>query len=139
MVRRSISPRVSVLSLRNTSMHRGGLICARLRAETDGEAIPAIDCDDRECQVHQFLFAEILAHLLVEFIRDVVIRNQCHTLCPREGRTLAFRVVRGFAPRIEAVETLLALASNSRIFPVHIETKSAPIELRSTQPDQFEQ
>ena len=30
---------------------------------------------NRQGQIDQFLFAELLAHLLIQFVRDVIVRN----------------------------------------------------------------
>ena len=44
-----------------------------------------------------------------------------------------------FAPRVEAVETLFALAVRARILAVHVQTNRATVDLRRTHQDQVKQ
>ena len=46
-----------------------GLVGAWERAETDAETVPAVDGDNGQGEMHQFLFAKLLAGLLVDIIQ----------------------------------------------------------------------
>jgi len=51
------------------------LVGAGLRAEADGQAIPTVDSDNSHTQIHQFLIAEVLTHLVVNLVWNVAVSN----------------------------------------------------------------
>jgi hypothetical protein len=65
------------------------LILTRHRAQADGNAIPSIDGGDGQRQIHQLLFIEMLADLLVHFVRRVVVGNKGQCVRPGEGGPFA--------------------------------------------------
>src|SRR4029077_16181210 len=52
---------------------------------------------------------------------------------------LPLRVVRGLAPRLEAVEPLLRLAIRARILAVHVQTIGATFDVLCAHPNEVEQ
>src|SRR5947209_467002 len=119
----SVRTRVSILALPR-------LIGTRFGAQANGEAIPAVNRNQGEGQIRQFGLIEMLAYLLVQLIWNMVLGNKCDSFRPRQGCALPFRVVRGLAPGHQAIEALLAFAPRAGIFPVHIDTVGAAVDLR---------
>ena len=58
---------------------------------------------------------------------------------PGEGGSLTFREVGGFAPCDKGIETLLRFATRPRGLRVQVDSVGAPIELRGTNFDEFDQ
>jgi len=71
------------------------------RAESDVEAIRAVDRHDRQCQIHQFLLAELSAGLVINVIRHMAFGYAREGLAPGEGRALTIAVEGRLTPGIE--------------------------------------
>src|SRR5579862_5296281 len=98
-----------------------GTIGTSRRSKSHVQAIPGIDVGNRECQVDQLLFVEVLAGLLVDFIWYVALGNLCHRLGPGERRALALIEERGFAPGRQRVQTLFGLTLRACVLRMHVE------------------
>src|SRR6185369_10774818 len=92
-----------------------------LGSEPDRKAVPAVDRDHGKGEVHELLFAEVLAHRVVHGVRDMALADQSQGFGPFERRALALAVERGFAPGVEKVQALLGLAGGAGILAVHVE------------------
>ena len=68
----------------------GRLIRAGHGPERNGEPVPSVNRHDRESQVDQFLFREMLADSFVNLIGDVRLRNPRNGFRPSQRRPLAF-------------------------------------------------
>ena len=66
------------------------MIAADLRAEADRAAVPAIDRNDGEGEVDEFLVFEMPARVLVNLVRHVAINNPCQCLGPSQCGSLTF-------------------------------------------------
>src|SRR4029450_9475504 len=100
----------------------GGNVVARHGARRDVEAVPAGDGGDGQTQVYSFVLRELRPHAIVHLVRDARLGHQRKRFGPLQRGALARGVVRRFAPRVEAVEPLFALAVRPRILAVHVET-----------------
>src|SRR6476646_3943209 len=104
------------------------LVGSRRRAEADGEAVPAIDGDDGECQVGQLIFAELLTRLFVYVVGDVRLGNQRHRLRPCQGGAFAVSIEWRLTPGAQRVEALLRLTTGAGVLGVHIQTEGAAVD-----------
>lgn len=115
------------------------LISAGNRAETDGEPVPAVDCHDRGCDVHDFLFIEMLSHDFINFIRDLRRGNLRDRLRPSQRGAFFLGEKRCLAPGVERVNPLLGFALGAGVLRVHVETIGAAVDLRGADFYQFQQ
>src|SRR5262245_65232891 len=88
---------------------RRRLIASRLRAKTDGETVPAVNRNNRERKVRQFLFAELFPCLFIEIVGNMIVGNQGQSFRPCQSRSFTLGVIRCLPPGAESVETLLFL------------------------------
>src|SRR6185437_10931861 len=65
--------------------------------------------------------------------------DQSNGFGPGQRRAFPFRVIRTFTPGIQRVQPLLAFSDRAQVFPVHIQTIGAAVDLRCSQLDQVEQ
>jgi hypothetical protein len=94
--------------------HGVGLICPGRLAKGDGEPVPAVDRNDSHRQLDQLFFTELGADSLEFFVRRVTLRDERDGFRPSQGRAFAVGVERRFAPGVEGVEPLFALAECPR-------------------------
>src|SRR5215471_12239413 len=73
------------------------LIGARFGTKTDSQAVKAINSNNGQRQIYQFLLRELLVRLLIDLVRHMPLRDQCHRLGPRQRCPLTFRIERRFA------------------------------------------
>src|SRR5437870_3806148 len=85
------------------------LVCPRLGAEGDRQAVPAVDRHGDHRQLDQLLLAELALRALVYVVGNVAVRDLRQRFRPLERRPLAVRVVGGLAPGIQAIQPLLGL------------------------------
>jgi hypothetical protein len=101
----------------------------RNRAEADRQAVPAVDGNNRQRQVDQFLIRKLLAYFCIRLVRHVVNGNQGHCLCPCQGCPLTLTIERGLAPGNEFVDALFGFAARPRRFGMQIDSIRTPIHL----------
>jgi len=101
----------------------------RNRAEADRQAVPAVDGNNRQRQVDQFLIRKLLAYFSIRLVRHVVNRNQGHCLRPCQGCLLTLAIERGLAPGNEFVDALFGFAARPRRFGMQIDSIRTPIHL----------
>src|SRR3954462_9934570 len=77
--------------------------------------------------------------LLKYFIRHVTVRDKSNRFGPSQGCPLPIGEKWSFAPGVERIQPLLALSFGPRVFGVHVDTVSAPVNLRCSHPDQLQQ
>ncbi len=99
------------------------------RAEADRQSVPAIDGNNRQRQVDQFLIGKLLAYFCIRLVRHVVNGNQGHCLRPCQGCPLTLAIERGFAPGNEFVDALFGFAARPRCFGMQIDSIRTPINL----------
>src|ERR1043165_5867865 len=95
--------RISAAAPLNDTLPRSRVCRIRLvlsghRTKPDSEPVPAVDRDDRERQVNQFLFRKMLPHLVVNVARSVPLVDECDSLGPGKRGPFAIREERGFSP-----------------------------------------
>src|SRR5262249_18665813 len=117
---------------------RSRLVAARLGAETDSDPIPRVDGDDRERQIHELRFGEVSAHLPVHIVRRMCLGDQRQRFGPGQRGAFPRGVEGRLAPRVELVETLLALTLGARLLRVHVDAIGAAVDLRGAHLDQKE-
>src|SRR4051794_27344903 len=115
------------------------VVLPRLRAEGDRDAVPAVDHHHRPRQLHQLLFAEVLARFFVHVIGHVRLADERQRLRPGKRRALPIAVERRFAPGIEQVDALLRFAAGARVDAVHVDAVRAAVDLRRADLDQLQQ
>ena len=116
---------------------RPGLLF-RHRAEADRQPVPAIDRHGGQRQVHQLLVGKLLARLLVDFVRNVVNRDERYGLRPGQRCSFAFGKEGAFAPGNEGIEALFGFAARPRGFDMQVESIRAPVDLRRANFDEFD-
>lgn len=79
-------------------------------AETDRQAVPAIDRDDGHGQIGQLLRAELAARGFIGLVGDMIMAQQSDGFGPGEGRAFARGKERRLFPDRDRVETLLGFA-----------------------------
>jgi hypothetical protein len=84
-----------------------GDVAADVGAEADGEAVPAVDGDDRQRQRDGLLFVELRAYLLVDVVGGAGLRQQRQRLAPGERGPLPVAVEGRLSPGGEQVQPLL--------------------------------
>src|SRR5262245_22572743 len=85
----------------------GGAIVAGNSTQRNGDAVPEIDHGQREGQVDNFFFAEMLPYFLERFVGYMGLRNVGDRFGPSERSAFAIGKERGFGPRIQGVKALL--------------------------------
>src|SRR5438105_258017 len=103
------------------------LVGSRNGAKTDGKAVPAIDSDDGQRQVHQFLLAQVLTHFFIDRVRHMPFGDQRHSFRPGQGGPLPLRIEGCFPPGVDGIEPLFAFAPGPRVFRMHVETVCAAV------------
>src|SRR5690242_9008246 len=104
------------------------LVLAGLGPERDRQTVPAVDGNDRERQVDQLGFAEVLAYGGIDRVGHVAFGDERQRLGPFQRGALALAVEIGFAPGIEQVKALLGLAGGARVLAVHVEAIGAAVD-----------
>lgn len=79
-------------------MHIWRLVGADRRAQTDREAVPAVDGDHRQGERHHLLLVEVAPHLVVEVIGNVGARKEGERLTLGERGALSLRVAWCLSP-----------------------------------------
>jgi len=98
-------------------------------AKGNGQPVPAVDCDDGHRQLDQLFFTELCTDCSELFVRRMRLRDERDGFCPPQRRTLAVSIEGSFAPSVEGVEALLALAERPCILGVHIKAVRAAVHL----------
>jgi hypothetical protein len=84
------------------------LVRSRLLAKTNGYAVPAVNRNDRQRKIRQFLFVELFARLIIGLVRNVIGRDQGRCFRPCQSRSFPFAVIGRLSPGHEVVKSLLA-------------------------------
>lgn len=100
-------------------------------SERDAHAVPEIDHADDGGEVHEFFIGEMLFHFGINFIGRTGFGHVSDGFRPGEGGAFAIGEKRRFPPRSQAIEPLLRFAQVPGFGGVHIEAKSAAIDLRN--------
>src|SRR6266516_7665519 len=125
--------------IQKMSLRRCRLVCSTNRPKADGKAVPAVNGDESERQVHEFLLGKLLARLLVHLIWYMLDGDQCDCFCPGESSPLAFGIERCFSPGHKLIEPLFTFPSRTCIFRMHINAIGAAVDLGCTQLDQIDE
>ncbi len=121
------------------SLMRRWLVCSRNRPKADGKAVPAVNGDESERQVHEFLLGKLLARLLVYLIWYMLDGDQRDCFCPGESSPPSFGVKWRFSPGIKLIEPLFTFTSRACIFRMHINAIGTAVDLRCTKLDQIDE
>src|SRR5688572_24188513 len=106
-------------------------IRTRLCVESNRNAIPPVDLDDRKRKCRKLGLAELCCRLSVDLIGDMPVLELRDRFRPRERRALAFGIeVCGLAPDLQQIQSLLRFACGASIFRMHIEAVAAAVDLR---------
>src|ERR1700712_5394848 len=97
----------------------------RNRTETDGDPVPGIDGGDEQRELHLLGIVELRLERRIVAVRRVSLRDERQGLGPGERRPLPLRIDRSFAPGVEQVKTLLALAIGPGIPGMHFDAVGA--------------
>src|SRR5437763_7711829 len=92
-----------------------GMVLAWNGAHGDGDTVPSVDGGDGIGQIDQFVFREFLADGFVEFIGNVILRDQRERFGPFQSGAFARREKGSFAPGIERIESLLGVAGGASV------------------------
>lgn len=93
--------------MQKLSLMRCWLVCSRDRPKADSKAVPAVDGDESERQVHEFLLGKLLAGLLVYLIWYMLDGDQRDCFCPGESSPLSFGIKGRFSPGHKLIEPLV--------------------------------
>lgn len=113
-----------------------GMVAAREVLDGNVEAIPAVNGDNSQEQVHILFFIEVLANTLIEIVRNTAIGDEGDSFGELEDDTLPFCIERSFAPGIEKVDALFRFAGKTCVFGVHVKAVAAAVELRGANVDE---
>lgn len=89
------------------------LIASGNLAERDHHAVPAIDRDHRDREVHQFGFAELPPHPFIQLIRHIRVRDLSQGFSPFERGALAM-VKNGVSRHVLSVYSRCSLSPAAR-------------------------
>src|SRR5215813_8150390 len=115
------------------------LICASRYPESDTQTVPAINSDNRGSQIDQLFVCELRPGLFKHILRHMPFADQSDRLGPGQSGSFSVSVECRLSPRVESIEPLLGFPIRSRILCMHVNAKSATIDLRSASLDQFNQ
>ena len=89
---------------------------SRYCPERNSETVPAVDCDNGQREIDEFLFCKMRPNGLVRLIRHVIDTDERDRFCPGQRGALSFRVVRALAPEAHGIQTLLSFPSDRATF-----------------------
>jgi len=99
------------------------------RAETDRQAIPAVDGNNGKRQVDQFFVGKLLAYRCIRLVRHVVKGNQSYRFRPCQGCLLTLGIEWSLTPGNEFVQALFGFAARPRRFGMQIDSIRTPVDL----------
>src|SRR5713101_6141739 len=108
------------------------LVRSSNRPKADGKAVPAVNGDDSQRQVHEFLLGKLFARLLIHLVWYMLTCDQRYCFCPCESSPLSFGIEGCFPPGNKLVEPLFTFTSRPCIFCMHINAIGAAVDLRCT-------
>jgi len=115
------------------------LVRSRDRPKADGKAVPAVNGDESERQVHEFLLGKLLARQLIHLVGYMLSGYQSDCFCPGESSPLSLGIEGRFSPGDKLIEPLFTFTSHPCIFCVHINAIGTAVDLRGTQLDQIDE
>ena len=97
--------------------------------KADGQAVPAVDGDDRPGQRDLLCGVELTCDLGIDIIGRAALGQEGERLGPGEGRPLAWAEDRRFTPDGDEVEPLRLLAHRLGVLGVHVHAVGAAVDL----------
>ena len=95
----------------------------------------SVNRNDRQRKIRKFLFAELFARLIIDLVRNVIVRDQDQCFRPCQSGSFPFAVIGRLSPGYEAVKVAARFSACSRILAVHIDAIGAAVDLRCSQLD----
>src|ERR1700749_1221033 len=88
----------------------GRFIASDVDAKADRDAVPGVDRDHCQRQIHELFFRELRPGSGINLVGGARLRNESQALGPRKRSSLPPRIEWRFFPSIQGVETLLRFA-----------------------------